>query len=42
MVSSLASGVKIVRDQAGVLYFMNTKSWPFHYQFCVTFLNENR
>jgi hypothetical protein len=37
-----ALGVKILRDKTGVLHWMDTKVWPFHYPFCVSNLGEKR
>jgi hypothetical protein len=37
-----ALGVKVLRDKNGVLHFMDTKVWPFHYPFCVSLLGETR
>jgi hypothetical protein len=37
-----ALGVKVLRDKTGVLHWMDTKVWPFHYPFCVSNLGEKR
>lgn len=37
-----ATGVKFLRDKKGVLHFMDSKLWNYHYLFCVSYLGEKR
>jgi hypothetical protein len=37
-----ADGVKFVLDHSGAYHFLNTRTYPLHYQYCKDLLGEKR